>query len=546
MNLTLQGVQKIVAAISSLAFVLFISLEGISYIYQKFYPVPLRQNIIFGAQNGRDNNFILQPNSDGTYSVTLKPEEFFVDSIGRKFSVIKPKGCIRIVCLGGSETNGVGSDKTHSYPVLLNDLLNSYFGKCGVSFEVINSGYMGYHSWHSRLLMTCELINLNPDIVTVLQGPNDIETAAWINNFNDVIKEQRSILDAHHKNILERMVSRLNIKLKETIATYRLAMYLCNNINSLKWRRLTIEDKLDLFGYKDNIRSIVDFDSKNNIQTMILNYPWIVKPDDKNRAESPLLKEAPEEFKDGRNYFNKVNRDLSASTGAILVDLLSSFDNVINLSGKGIMEKIYHDHVHFTKEGNFLVVQSIASELMKLPLIREKTSECESLSLQEALTLLHPQVFFTNGWPEAPNEIQPLAVVKKENIRLVNDSEGPHGWVKYEVANTAYPAVLTLGYTDRSKQSPMPGNGFFNTFFYPRVAGAGAQVRVLSNSGDVIFDLAGQLNNSSWSGEGDKFGLNLPDLRPGDTITVELSGTAQVWCPPEGIFFTNDCKSPGN
>lgn len=92
---------------------------------------------------------------------------------GEEFSVTKPKGEFRIVCLGGSTTyTGGVKDYRKAYPQLLESRLKER-GHDGV--RVINAGLPGYTTWETLLNYQLRVEPLNPDLVIVYHGINDIE-----------------------------------------------------------------------------------------------------------------------------------------------------------------------------------------------------------------------------------------------------------------------------------------------------------------------------------------------------------------------------------
>ncbi len=97
-----------------------------------------------------------------------------INSLGyrdREFSVAKPPGVIRIVCIGGSTTvQGVRNEET--YPALLEKRLRARFGP---RVQVINLGVSGYNSYHwVQPDKLSELLRLKPDVVVQYDGVNDI------------------------------------------------------------------------------------------------------------------------------------------------------------------------------------------------------------------------------------------------------------------------------------------------------------------------------------------------------------------------------------
>jgi hypothetical protein len=99
---------------------------------------------------------------------------------GRETSLEKPKGTVRIVCLGGSTTYGffVTSDD-ETWPARLEVYLREIAP--GHSIEVINAGVPGYTSFESLTSLQFRVLDLQPDIIVVYQGYNDLRAATWPN-----------------------------------------------------------------------------------------------------------------------------------------------------------------------------------------------------------------------------------------------------------------------------------------------------------------------------------------------------------------------------
>jgi lysophospholipase L1-like esterase len=76
---------------------------------------------------------------------------------------------IKILCLGGSITFGMGADIGHSYPEQLEKLLNSDSNK----YQVINGGIPGYNSSQLANHLSEKISQYSPDILIVLIGLND-------------------------------------------------------------------------------------------------------------------------------------------------------------------------------------------------------------------------------------------------------------------------------------------------------------------------------------------------------------------------------------
>jgi len=93
----------------------------------------------------------------------------------REFSLEKPKGIYRIVVLGGSTAYTIKveeNEKTFTYQLekTLRDVYNHE------NIEVINAGVAGYNSWESLIRLEFQVLDLDPDLVIVYHGTNDVHT----------------------------------------------------------------------------------------------------------------------------------------------------------------------------------------------------------------------------------------------------------------------------------------------------------------------------------------------------------------------------------
>lgn len=122
----------------------------------------------------------------GTRIAGLKLDEWLVLNSrglrGPELEVPKPPALVRIVCLGDSGTFGLwkradaaGVVGLDSYALELGSILRQR-GRSDV--EVVNAGVLGYSSIHGLRQLQLEILELEPDVVTVRFGYND-HTPAW-------------------------------------------------------------------------------------------------------------------------------------------------------------------------------------------------------------------------------------------------------------------------------------------------------------------------------------------------------------------------------
>jgi lysophospholipase L1-like esterase len=90
-----------------------------------------------------------------------------------EFSLEKPDGVYRIVALGGSSTYDVRiDDNNETFTSQLEKLLNEEYGYQNV--QVINAGVPGYNSWEILVNLEFRVLDLDPDLVIIYEGTNDV------------------------------------------------------------------------------------------------------------------------------------------------------------------------------------------------------------------------------------------------------------------------------------------------------------------------------------------------------------------------------------
>lgn len=91
---------------------------------------------------------------------------------GDEIDLPKPPGRYRIVCLGGSTTYTADIDNyRQSYPYLLEQELKS---RGHDNVDVVNAGVNSWSSWESLINFEFRILDLDPDMIIVYHGINDI------------------------------------------------------------------------------------------------------------------------------------------------------------------------------------------------------------------------------------------------------------------------------------------------------------------------------------------------------------------------------------
>jgi len=89
---------------------------------------------------------------------------------GEPYPLQRPEGGYRIVCFGGSTTEG---RKESHYPALLQALLRRRLANPKV--EVINVAYSGYATPHSLIVLELDVVSWQPDLVVLSHNINDLD-----------------------------------------------------------------------------------------------------------------------------------------------------------------------------------------------------------------------------------------------------------------------------------------------------------------------------------------------------------------------------------
>jgi lysophospholipase L1-like esterase len=97
---------------------------------------------------------------------------------GDPIQLQKPAGVKRVACIGASTTYGSLTDPVDSYPAELGNLMSGLPEK----WEVVNAGVLGYLSNENLIDLQLRVLPLDPDVLLILPGRNEIFPQAY-NNF---------------------------------------------------------------------------------------------------------------------------------------------------------------------------------------------------------------------------------------------------------------------------------------------------------------------------------------------------------------------------
>jgi lysophospholipase L1-like esterase len=260
---------------------------------------------------------------------------------GEEFPLKKPLNEYRVVAIGGSTTFGIYQEDAYTYPVALERALRQGLGTDRI--RVINAGLVSATSADSLHRMFTEILALEPDMLVVYHGFNDIVPRVF-NNFS---------MDYYHF----RRVDPNNTSVMSHLLIYRLLLRavfpaaFSDNTNLVKyiWKFENLpaadEDKIANFeattssAFERNMEDIIRVAQSNGSKVVLATFAI-----DKTRPNwMPYL--PAELWPRGVAENNESIRRLAERFGLPLVDFYS-----YALAHKAM----FYDSVHMTDDGSRL------------------------------------------------------------------------------------------------------------------------------------------------------------------------------------------------
>lgn len=231
--------------------------------------------------------------------------------IGQEFSPKKRPGTVRVFCLGDSCIAGdYLEDYAGSFPAQLASFLDR-------NFEVINAGVGGYSSFQGLLWFRTEIINYQPDIITVYFGWND----HWLARLGG---SDRQLCGS----TIERIRSTLSsVKLFQLTLKALQALRRKHNITHIEQRSSVVVPenvRVTLDEFDDNLREIISLAGSAGASVILMtapNYLELALPEDSERIARTFGNlEVVKKLIELHSTYNEVVRQVARQEGVPLVD----------------------------------------------------------------------------------------------------------------------------------------------------------------------------------------------------------------------------------
>ena len=285
---------------------------------------------------------------------------------------MKPAGSLRIAALGGSTTYSTGvTNYLHSYP----HLLGEYLHQGGFDHvEVINAGVGGYSSYQTLISLQYRVLPLQPDLIILYQGYNDIHTRL-VYPFEEYLGDNSGAVAAQISDTVmpaiweySTLLRILGIQSGHTVphtavdwhrngpatTNYRnafLSQWKNGNYPSGGFSQVSAMDMLENnppVHFERNLKNMIAVAEMHNVAVLLVTFVTSTEFND------PVV--ASEEYIFALAQHNEVTRRVAASTGAYLLDLKEVFPQDSSL---------FTDGRHMNRDGNLLRAQLIGDFIVR-------------------------------------------------------------------------------------------------------------------------------------------------------------------------------------
>lgn len=270
---------------------------------------------------------------------------------GDEVAFPKPNNTFRIVVYGDSSTYGTTNPYNETYPYYLGEVLRDERGYENV--EVVNAGVAGFTSWNSLVDFSLRGIELEPDLVVVYQGGNDVMPREVS---PDCYRAASPFLGLDPRRQLRAQPGELSASV----------LYRFVSINA-GWGKNPAESDGGMVGsligcdmsqtdpvrnvpanppiyFEHNVRNMIGIAQANDIPLLLMTYAY----NPNSEYAYPYWREAVREH-------NAITARLAEETGTLFLDYATSAPTDADF---------WNDSIHMTRTGNLETARTLANFLV--------------------------------------------------------------------------------------------------------------------------------------------------------------------------------------
>jgi lysophospholipase L1-like esterase len=285
---------------------------------------------------------------------------------GEEMTLNKPSETLRIVIVGSSAAFGVGVRDEEAFTTLLEANLAEQIDQ---EVEVINAGITGANSTQELIVLETRVIALEPDIVVIYDGRNDLYFATsplWQPHYPPALQHLQSDLSQNGgQPSLGDGLAQMWAALGQRSALVGGAQQVASLIGGKQAdpSELSMHDEA-LTVYRDNLRYMVAVLQATDIQPVLVYQPIIAAGD------KTLTDEEQERYDAAQaEGFLDLLADAYPAGEAVVLEVGEEFD-VPTYSLVGVFDDVqgtvYLDDVHYNPLGNAVVAERLAEIVLEL------------------------------------------------------------------------------------------------------------------------------------------------------------------------------------
>lgn len=276
---------------------------------------------------------------------------FFNEDVGPK-----QPGVCRVMCLGASTTANslweLGDLKEYSYPLCLKDALDARVGsgRC----EVLNCGMGGWTSAEILINFALHLIDLQPDVVVLYHGFNDLEASLTAPFASDYSHSRKNFGEAYARIKFASYWPNFRswksyVFIKGRLLGFGNVRY--DLLSSIRAGKADLDNPfMGLDTERRNIEHLIHLCKANGVQIILSTFAYHLYA--RVSQERRALK-----YRDGVAMENTMLRELAARHDLPLVDVASQIPD---------HDDYFADTIHFTPEGMRWVADRFAERIVNI------------------------------------------------------------------------------------------------------------------------------------------------------------------------------------
>jgi lysophospholipase L1-like esterase len=271
-------------------------------------------------------------------------------------AIPKPAGMFRILCLGGSTTEGF---ENGSYPQFLQDLLQYRYPD--KSIEVVNGGHFFYNTEHAIIEYLFLLKDIDPDLIIFFEAVNDLMTSFTMPPFSSHPFRKDY---GHFVGVLG------NIIYPRTFEKF-LAGFFYADLLRPRLQPIAFSDFKSQNSFRRNLETLIEITRCKGIPLLLSNQAHCHSKEDAEHKNS--LQWRINFLVDNKHYadekswyvgmelFNSISKATAEKNSIPFVDQASV------LNGR---QELFKDPYHLTREGERLRAELFYNKIIELRMIK--------------------------------------------------------------------------------------------------------------------------------------------------------------------------------